>query len=194
MPSIKIVSFFWYPFGQIFGGFWLQLGAQNHPKIHPKIIPKASQQANNEKSKIAKNHYNLQYFRALGYLNLGRKTIKNGSNILPKLASKTMLQVGSIWDPTWLHFGMVLAPKLEPNWHQNALKTDPTTHQKNDHILDRLRTDFGSILAPNLAPDWGNQRLFFRLMLALGAILGPRWPPTTPRLPQDPPKILPRAV
>ena len=124
----KIVSYFWYPFGQIFGGFWLQLGAQNHPQIHQKINPKASQRANNEKSKIARSSCNLQYFRALGYLNLGRKTIKNGSNILPKLASKTMLQVRSILNPTGLHFGRFLAPKLEPNWHQNALKRDPTSH------------------------------------------------------------------
>ena len=93
-------------------------------------MPKASQQANNEKSKIAQIHCNLQYDRALGYFNLRRKTIKNVSNILPKLASKTMLQVRSILEPTWLHFGMVLAPKLEPSWHQDALKTHPTTHQK----------------------------------------------------------------
>ena len=26
-------------FGSIFGGFWLQLGPQNHSKIRPKIIP-----------------------------------------------------------------------------------------------------------------------------------------------------------
>ena len=71
---------------------------------------------------------------------------------------------------------MVLAPKLEPNWHQNALKTDPTTNQKNDHILDRLRSDFGSILGSNLAPDWGNQRLLCRLMLALvGSKIDSAW-------------------
>ena len=124
-------------------------------------------------------------FCYFAYLNMGPKTIKNLSNILPKLASKTMLQVGSILNPIWLHFGMVFAPKLEPNWHQNALKTDPTTHPKNDHILDRLRTDFGS----NMAPNWGEKGLLCWFMLALGAILGPRWPP---RPPQDPPQEPPR--
>ena len=56
-----------------------------------------------------------------------------------------MLQAESIWDPSWLHVGMVLGPKLDPKWHENALKTESTTH-KNDHIVDRLRIDFGSIL------------------------------------------------
>ena len=64
-------------------------------------MPKASQQANNEKSKIAQIPNNLQSDRALGYFNWGRNTIKNVSNILPKLASKTMLQVGSKIDPNW---------------------------------------------------------------------------------------------
>ena len=110
-----------------FNAFWLQHGRQNQPKIHPKVMPTAWQQANNEKSKIAQIPCNLQYDRALGYFNLGRKTIKNVPNILPKVASKTMLQIESIWEPTWLHFGKVLAPKLEPNWHQNALTSDPTS-------------------------------------------------------------------
>ena len=111
--------------------------------MHPKIIPKASQQANNEKSKIAQIRCNLQYDRALGYFNLGRKTKKNVSNILRKLASKTILQFASILDPTWLHFGRVLAPKLKPSWHQNALKINPRTYQKQDRILNRLRSDIG---------------------------------------------------
>ena len=77
---------------------------------------------------------------------MGPKTIKNVSNILPKLAYKTVLQVGSILDPTWLHFGRVLAPKLEPSWHQNTLKIDPRTYEKTDRLLNRLRTDFLWIL------------------------------------------------
>ena len=105
-------------------------------------MPKASQQANNEKSKIAQIPCNLQYDRALGYFNLVRKTIKNVPNILPKVASKTILPIEPIWEPTWLHFGRVLAPKLEPSWHPNALKIDPRTYQKQDRILNRLRTDF----------------------------------------------------
>ena len=110
------------------------------------------------------SYYSFCYF---AYLNLGPKTIKNGSNILPKLASKTMLQDGSILDPTWLHFGKVLAPKLEPSWHQNALKIDPRTYQKKERLLNRLRTDFwcilvnfgiqdGGVMGNTFAPYWGS--------------------------------------
>ena len=139
-------------------------------------MPKASQQANNEKSKIAQIPCNLQYDRALGYFNLGRKTIKNVSNILPKLASKTILQFGSILDPTRLHFGRVLAPKLEPSWHQNALKIDPTTHQQKNRIFNRLRTDFWLILASTLEIRGGPKFLFFGSWNHLGANLAPKSP------------------
>ena len=133
---VKIVSYFWYTFGSIFCRFRIQFGAQNHPKIHPKITSKASQQANNEKSTIAKSACVVEYLRALGYLYLGAKTIKNQCNNPPKLASKTMPPTGSILHQIWLHFGTVLAPKLGSSWHQNALKTEATTHQKIYHILD----------------------------------------------------------
>ena len=53
---------------------------------------------------------------------MGRKTIKNVSKILPKLATKTILQFGSILNPTWLHFGRVLGAKLEPKSDQNGLQ------------------------------------------------------------------------
>ena len=79
---------------------------------------------------------------------MGPKIIKNRADILQKVGSQTMLQLASILDPTWLHFGRVLAPKLEPRWHQDALKTHPTTHQKKVRILNRLRTDFWWIFGP----------------------------------------------
>ena len=138
---------------------------------------------------------NLQYVRALGYLNLGPKTIKNGSNILPKLACKTMFQVGSILDPTWLHFGRVLAPKLEPNWHQNALELGPTTHPKKNRIFNRLRTDFGWILASNLEILGGPKFLLFGSWNHLGANLAPKTPKTLPdRRPSKTPKTPPQRV
>ena len=96
------------------------------------------------------------------------------------------------WKPTWLHFGVVLAPNLEPNWHQNALKTDPTTYQKNDHILDRLRTDFWWILASNLGSLGGPKFLFFGSWSHLVANLAPKTPKTTPKSAQDPPQEPPR--
>ena len=99
----------------IFGRFWLQLGAQNHFEIHPKINPKAFQQPNMEKPKILKKHCILQWFRASGHVELGPKIIKNRADVFQKVASKTMLQLGSILEPTWLDFGRVLAAKFGPN-------------------------------------------------------------------------------
>ena len=42
----------------------------------------------------------------------------------------------------FIDFGPNLGGKLGPSWHQVALKTDPKTNQKIDHILQRLLLDF----------------------------------------------------
>ena len=93
--------------------------------------------------------------------------------------------VASILQPTWLHFGMVLAPILDPSWLQMAQKIDSKIHQKTDAILYRFLVDFWSILAPNWTPTWGEKGLLCWLMLAFGAILEPRWPLDPPRASQD---------
>ena len=66
------------------------------------------------------------------------KIIKNQADMLQKVGSQTMLQLASILDPTWLHFGRVLAPNLVPTWPQDALKIHSQTQQKTNHILDRF--------------------------------------------------------
>ena len=79
---------------------------------------------------------------------MGRKTIKNVSKILPKLATKTTLQSASILNPTWLHFGSILAAKFEPKSDQNALQ-------------DVLKFDV---------------HFLFDFVGLPGLILGPSWP------------------
>ena len=69
---------------------------------------------------------------------MGPKIIKNRADILQKVGSQTMLQLASILDPTWVHFGRVLASKLVPTWPQDASKSDSQNHQKTDHILNRF--------------------------------------------------------
>ena len=100
------------------------------------------------------------------------KIIKNRTDILQKVGSQTMLQLASILDPTWLHFGRVLAPNLVPTWPQDALKIHSQTQQKTNHILDCLWNDFWWILAsksgPFLVLFWWISGFF----VALGAILG----------------------
>ena len=87
------------------------------------------------------------------------------------------LPFGWLLKPTWLHFGRVWGAKLAPSWHQIAPKIDPKNKYKNYHILDQLRTDFWWILASNFDVQGGPTNQVLEPMLALGAILGPRWPP-----------------
>ena len=69
---------------------------------------------------------------------MGPKIKKNRADIFQKVGSQTMLQLASILDPTWLHFGRVLALNLVPSWPQDALKIHSQTKQKTNHILDRF--------------------------------------------------------
>ena len=99
------------------------------------------------------------------------------------------MPLGWLLKPTWLHFGMVLGAKLGPSWHQIAPKIDPKNNQKTYHILYRFLVDFCSISDPTWTPNRGEKCLLCWFMLALGAILEPRWhldrPRTPPGGPQD---------
>ena len=128
--------------GAILDRFLIDFRSQNQSKINQKSIKRSSQQHNNQKAKMLKNYCVLQYNRALGHVMLSTKTDKNRLNILLKTASKSMLQLGSILEPTWLHFGRVLGVKMWPSWLQLALKTDPKNDTKNDHLWYRLKIDF----------------------------------------------------
>ena len=72
---------------------------------------------------MLKKHTVLQYHRALGHIMLSTKIDKNRLNILQKTASKSMLQLGSVLEPTWLHVGKVLGgqnvAKLAPIGFKN---------------------------------------------------------------------------
>ena len=83
-----------------------------------------------------------------------RKINKNHTNMLQKISLKSMLSVASILQPTWPHFGTVLAPILAPSWLPMARKIDSKIHQKTDAMLQRFFVDFWSILDPNCTPTW----------------------------------------
>ena len=123
-------------FDTVFDRFLVDFGSNLDLKTTPKSIQKSFLKLLNKlTTKIAKmlfSYYVFTIFTYFGSLNMCCKTVKNVSNIHPKIASKTMFQFASVLDPTWLHFGRVLAPKLEPSWHQNALKIDPRTYQKKN--------------------------------------------------------------
>ena len=97
-----------------------------------------------------------------------------------------MLQLASIFDPTWLHFGRVLASNLLPTWPQDALKTHSQNHQKTDHILNRLWNDFWWVLASMLGHFGCQVGTIFGRFLALGANLGQDAAQSRPRGPPGP--------
>ena len=118
---------------------------------------------------------------------LGTKINKNHLNIPLKTTLKTMLQLGSMSEPTWLDLGRVLDLQIHQKSIQNRSKYNPKNDHKNDDLLDGLKIDFWSILGAILGPKRRNRSLHFGVFLDLGAILGPRCP-------QDPSKSLPRPL
>ena len=145
-------------FDTVLDRFLVDFGSNLDPKTTPKSIQKSIQKLPNKlttkEPKKCISYRQGQCFRAFGHVKLSTKIMKNRCNILPKLASKTMLQAESILAPTWLHFGRFLVPKLVPIWPQVALKIDPEKYYKTDHILDRLWCDFLWILGSKLGPFW----------------------------------------
>ena len=84
---------------------------------------------------------------------------KNGAKIPSKTTVKSTSQLGSILEPTWLHFGRVLGAKLEPRWHQIAPKVDSKKYEKKnqnlDATFDQFLSQLGSILGGFGDPSWG---------------------------------------
>ena len=79
----------------------------------------------------------LYAFCYFGDAMLRQEINKKHSNIDQKTPLKSTPQLGSILEPTWLHFGEVLEAKMGPSWHQIAPKLDLQIDQKIDHISDR---------------------------------------------------------
>ena len=136
----------------------MDFGSNLNLKTTPKSIQKSFLKLLNKlTTKIAKMRFSYDDFAIFTYfgsLNMCCKTVKKVANIHPKIASKSTFKLGSILGPTWLHFGLVLAPTLKPNWHQVASKIYPKSKHKNDHPLDRQLAPTWPQLGPNLAPTW----------------------------------------
>ena len=123
-PS-QLASCFPSPFGCDFYRFLMDFRPPNQPNIKGKSINKSHQQHNNKKTKMFKNHWFLQYIRVLDDVTERATIHKKRPSIFQKIALKSMLQLGSILEPTWLHFGRVLGAKREPSWLQMVSKIDP---------------------------------------------------------------------
>ena len=105
-------------FGSIFNGFLIDFRPPHPSKNTRKSIDEVTQQYNNQQAKKSISYCSLQYIRAFGHFMFCCTSNENRYNILRKIALESMLQVTSIFRPTWLHFGSDLASNLEPSWHQ----------------------------------------------------------------------------
>ena len=82
--------------------------------------------------------------------------------------------------PTWIDFGRILAPKLEPSWDEMCIKSNPKTNQKIDFFLEGFQFDFGWILVPSWDPRGGVTWNAFWVSWGVLA----RWSQEAPRAPQ----------
>ena len=122
-------------------------------------------------------------------------SIKNGPNIDQKTALKPTLQLGSILEPTWLHFGRVLGSKMRPSWTKSLQKSIFKSIRKIIMFRIALGTDFSRFWAPTWLPRGGPRNHFWRFFGLLEPSWGQDGPKTLPRAhksPQDPPKTPPR--
>ena len=97
-------------------------------------------------------YFNLQYIRALGYVMLCTKFNKKWYRNPFKNSSQINTKLGSILNPTWLHFGRFLEPKMEQNSLQISSKINLQIDHLMDSVSDRSWDRFCSILSPNLEP------------------------------------------
>ena len=84
-----------------------------------------------------------------------------------------MLSVASILQPTWVHFGTVLAPILDPSWLQNSAKN--RCHLVS--IFGRLFVDIGTKLVPNL----GRKMFVLLTYVSFWGHLGAKMAPGPPK-------------
>ena len=90
-----------------------------HPKIYQQITPTTQQPDDADVPKTLKKQIVFYCFCYVGHVMLGQKINKNKSNILHNTTVTTMLQLDSILEATWPHFGMVLGVKMGPKSLQN---------------------------------------------------------------------------
>ena len=123
--------------------------------------------------------------RALGHVMLAQTMCQNRANNLQKTGLKSTLQLGSILEPTWLHFGTFLDAKTGQDGTQSFQKCVSESIQKMITFCIALGTDFDRFWASTWLPRGGPRNHFSTFLLALGPVLGPRGPQDPPRPPKS---------
>ena len=130
-------------------------------------------------------------FQPLGLLTSKQNWTKNVPRAIKNQAKKWSTSWPNFWSifgPTWIDFGRILASKLEPSWDQMRIKSNPKTNQKNDCFLEGFQIDFGWILAPSWDPGGVTWNAFWVSWRVLGLSWGQDGPQDGPKRPQDAPR------
>ena len=102
--------------------------------------------------------------------------------MVQKTSVQTTPQLGSIWDPTWPHFGRVLGAKMGPIWFKMGSKSSSKARQKMIRSWMALRSNFDGFWLPNGSQE--PRPIFLKIPLnGVWIGLGPQDPP---KAPQDP--------
>ena len=112
---------------------------------------------------------------------------KHGPKINHKTALKSTPQLGSILEPTWLHFGRVWGSKMGPSWTKSLQKSIFKSIKKlslSESLLGPIFIDFGL----QNRPQEGAPEITFRHFFSSWSHLGPKIPQDLPKSPQDPPQ------
>ena len=99
------------------------------------------------------------------------KNTKKGSNIHQKTPIKSTPQLGSIWEPTWLHFGRVWGAKLGQDGTKSLQKSIFKSIKKIITFRIALGMDVYRFWPPTWPPRGGENVWIF----ALGTLLGASW-------------------
>ena len=177
-------------FGSLLGRFLEGFGPQVECQVYQKIDHTASCWQVGKNSKKTKK----MFFKVFGPLGRPTSTFPERSKIKQQKISTSWPNFWSIFGPTCVDFGRILASKLEPSWVQMPLKSDPKTNQKNDCFLEGFQVDFGWIwlhLGTQGGVTWNAVWVSWGVLGPSGGQDGPQ---DGPKRPQEAPQTTPRPI
>ena len=129
-------------------------------------------------------------FCYVGNVTLGTKINKILLHTLQKTTLKTMPQLISISEPSWLHFRRVLGARMGPSWFQMPLEIHSKTNPKHYHFLNACKIEFFMIFGSNLGGPGGSNYQLWEVFVSSWGHLGPKMVPYGPQIPPRRPKAL----
>ena len=175
-PNLHLIS------NHFLDWYLIDFGSIFNPQIHPKSFQNDQEinlRAQPPNNKNLKKHYVLQCFLLLRPCCDMIKINKNRAMIVTKITLKSTPQLGSIWEPTWLHFGRVWGAKLGQDGTKSLQKSIFKLIKKIITFRIALGIDFYRFWPPTW-PLRGGENVW---IFALGTLLGRPWGQDGPKTP-----------